>query len=62
MPRSKPNYKGWHITYSPKSIPVRQHDWEAVHDDYDGPPDNRCVTGKSMKDVVEQIDAIEEKH
>ena len=49
-------YKGWNIFHSPKPIPTRQHDWEAVHQDYDGPEDGRCLTGKSAKDMAEQID------
>jgi hypothetical protein len=53
------DYRGWEITYSPKPIPDRRHDWEAVHEDYDGPEDHRCITGRSVKDLRLQIDELE---
>jgi hypothetical protein len=30
------NYKCWRITYNPKPIGTRKHDYDAVHPDYDG--------------------------
>ena len=48
-------YKNWEITYSPKPIPVRVYDYDAVHHDYDGPEDGRCITGDSVDDQLEQL-------
>ncbi len=38
-------YMGWKISYWMKPIPFRGHDWEAVHEDYDGTDtDGRVIT------------------
>lgn len=58
----------WVISYDPPPIPVRTEDYVAVHDDYDGAPtygdeassDPRCLRGRSVQDVIEEIDALEE--
>ena len=55
----KYKYKNWYMTHDPKPIPDRRHDWEAVHEDYDGPEDDRAITGKSLNDLMEQIDELE---
>ena len=52
-------YRGWEITHNPKPIPTRNDDWEAVHEDYDGPEDGRCITGRSVIDLQLQIDELE---
>lgn len=48
----------YQISYNPKPIPDRNHDWEFIHQDYDGPPDNRCGTAASQEDAIHQIDLI----
>jgi hypothetical protein len=52
-------YKNWEITYNPKPIPVRVYDYDAVHKDYDGPEDNRCITGDSVDALIDRIDEME---
>jgi len=49
-------YKGWTITYNPKPIPDRLNDYDATHDEYCGPPDDRCFTAKSFADARSQIE------
>ncbi len=51
-------YKDFEIIYYPKPIPIRSHDWEAVHDDYDGCDDgeynihdHRFFTAGSVDDL-----------
>ena len=48
----------WHIEYNPKPIPLSMHDYDFRHEDYDGPPDNRCGTGCSVIDCVEKIEEM----
>ncbi len=38
---------GWKISYEPTPIPDRGFDWLAVHEDYDGPEDGRCLRAPS---------------
>lgn len=55
-------YKGYSITYHPKPIPTRDHDFEFVHDDYDGAPDShdhRSGTAGNPEDAKRMIDDIE---
>lgn len=52
-------YKDWEIAYNPKPISDRRHDWDATHKDYDGPEDGRYITGRSVEDLIEQIDEFE---
>jgi hypothetical protein len=52
-------YKDWEITYSPKPIPVRVYDYDAVHKDYDGPEDDRCFAGESVQALKDEIDEME---
>lgn len=49
-------YKGFIISYWAKPIPDRRWDYDAVHNDYDGPGDDRCFSGSSVEDVKAQID------
>ena len=56
------HYRGWLIEKNPKPIPLRSHDWDCVHRDYDGPDDNRCLTAGSFIDALSAVDDyIEEK-
>ncbi len=45
----------WDFGYNMKPMPDRNHDWEATHKDYDGPPDTRSFTGPNIWDLFEQI-------
>ena len=59
------NYLSWVITFNPKPIPVRTHDYDAVHPDYDGCDGGNglYVTGESVDDCKKQIDElIQEEH
>jgi len=47
------SYESWLVTYNPKPIPCKGHDWELTHKDYD-PPDGRHFTGYSVADVWQQ--------
>ena len=52
-------YRDYTIRYDPLPIPIRDHDWLFVHDEYNGPPDPRCGTGASFEDCRAQIDELE---
>ena len=47
------------ITYNPKPIPSRQHDWDWCHQDYDGPGDPRCGTAPTEQKAKEAADNCE---
>jgi len=49
-------YKEWIITHQPKPIPIRCHDYNAVHYQYDGPEDSRCFTAGSVEDAKRRIE------
>ena len=64
----------WTIDYDPLPIPsgriaklIRELDFIAVHDDFDGAPtdsesgctDRRCVRGGSVRDVLDQVNDLE---
>ena len=53
-------HKKWTITYNPKPILLRTNDYDVVHNDYDGPEDDRCFTAASIDDAISTIDEIEE--
>jgi hypothetical protein len=53
-------YKNYHITYNPKPIPTKNHDWDFVHDEYNGPGDNRHGSVASVDDAMKEIDLIED--
>ena len=52
LPEDWEDYK---ITYWQKPIPLRYHDWEATHKDYDGPEDHRVFTSGNLADLAAQI-------
>jgi len=52
-------HKDWIITYNPKPVPNRRHDYDAVHEDYDGPEDGRCFTAASVEEAIEEINEME---
>ena len=53
-------YKGWHIKYNPKSIPVTSHDFDVVHQDYDGAEDAHDDRSFTCADLVEACELIDE--
>jgi hypothetical protein len=53
------DYRGYNITYWPKPIPSRAHDYDFVHQDYDGPGDNRVGSCGSIRDCILEIEQIE---
>ena len=58
-------YKNWSIQYWCKPIPIRDWDWDAVHQDYDGAPDSgddRAFATHSLEDAKLQIDNWDEEH
>jgi len=52
---------GWHIERNPKPIPDRSHDYDFVHDDYDGADGGNGLAGTaaSFEDACQQIADIE---
>lgn len=42
--------------------PIPGEWWTFVHDDYDGPGDERCGFARSRADVLKMIDEIENEH
>ena len=66
----EPGYEGsgkliwgdWIITHNAKPIPDRSHDFDFVHEDYDGAPDSgdkRCGTAGSPQDAMRACHALE---
>lgn len=55
-------YKDWIISYNPKPIPDRSHDYDLEHKDYDGPGDTRASTARNMKEAKLEIDNWEEDY
>ncbi len=56
-------YHSYTIRHNPKPIPLRDHDFDFWHDDYDGAPDGndpRCGTAESVEACKTAIDEIEE--
>ena len=59
-------YRNYTITYEPKPIPTRAHDFDYVHDEYDGgpehsfgmPSDKRCGAEASVEACKEAIDEL----
>lgn len=49
-------YRGYTITHNPKPIPTRGHDYDYVHDEYDGPEDGRCGSEPSVEECKTAID------
>ena len=56
--KGETKYRGFEIYSDPPPIPTRAHDWAFVHEDYDGPGDNRHGTGRSVEDCHTQIDEM----
>ena len=60
--RSIPEILGdWTISYNPPPIPIRCHDYQFVHDNYDGADGGNglCGTAPSVIDAIDQIREIE---
>ena len=53
---SEVEYRGYTIRFNPPPIPIRSHDWEFVHVDYDGPEDSRIGTASSVDAAKSEID------
>lgn len=54
-------YRGYQITYDPPPIGSRACDWQFSADGYDGAvdsKDNRCGSGPTIENCIEQIDEI----
>lgn len=54
-------YRGFEITHDPKPIPIREHDWDWAHEEYDGPGDRRCGTAASPEAARAAIDELLEE-
>lgn len=63
-PEAEPSgaYRGFRIDYAPPPIPTRECDWQWVHDDYDGPEDNRCGHAPSLAAAKSDIDFWHEEN
>lgn len=55
-------YRGFRIDYAPPPIPARECDWQWVHEDYDGPEDNRCGHAPSLEAAKADIDFWHEEN
>lgn len=56
-------YHEFIITYWAKPIPDRAHDYDFVHEDFDGAEDSndyRCGSGSSVDDCKQKIDELYE--
>lgn len=51
-------YGQWVISYDPKPIPDRKHNWDFVHQDYGG-ENGLSGTGESIAHCIEQIKEID---
>lgn len=54
-------YRKWRISLNRKPIPIRCYDYDAVHEDYDGPEDNRYFTAPGVEAAIQIIDQWEEE-
>lgn len=54
----KTTYGEYVITYNPKPIPDRTHDYDWVHQDYDGPGDPRAGTAPSIQQAIHAIEEL----
>lgn len=52
---------GWHIEKNLKPIPIRSHDYDFWHDDYDGTDGGNGLAGTAanVEDAIRQIEEIE---
>lgn len=48
--------------YEPPPIPALECDWQWVHEDYDGPEDNRCGHAPSLEAAKADIDFWHEEN
>jgi hypothetical protein len=63
------HYRGYHISYWAKPIPIRTCDYDFVHDDYDPTPedsygpmsDHRCGSAASIEAAKAAIDELEDE-
>ena len=55
-------YRGFVISYYAPPIPIRTCDWQWVHEDYDGPEDNRCGHAASREAAKADVDFWHEEH
>lgn len=49
-------YRHFRLYYDPPPIPARQMDWQAVHEDYDGPGDSRVFYAETEAEARQQVD------
>ena len=52
--------EGWSITHNPKPIPDFSHDWDFVHEDYDG-ENGLCGTAAGYHNAVHAIIELEKE-
>jgi Zn-finger nucleic acid-binding protein len=50
-------YNGWTISKDIKPIPIRNNDFDAIHDDYDYDSQNMYFTDKSLQACILEIDS-----
>lgn len=48
-----------HVSYWAKPIPLRQFDYEATYDDYDGAEDSHCPIGHGRTEAEAVLDLID---
>ena len=53
-------HRSYHVFFEPKSGPTRIHDWTAVHEEYDGPGDNRVIYAATLADALARVDEMGE--
>jgi hypothetical protein len=58
MPATTVKFQGYTITRNPKPGPSNSFDWDWVHDDYQGPGDDRCGWSASLADAERAIEQI----
>jgi len=51
----------WTITYNPKPIPDRRHDYDVCHDDYDIDSPDLFFTAESKEEAQNEIDLRDEE-
>ena len=49
-------HKDWTIYFDPTPLPDRQWDYVAVHEDYDGPGDDRIIYAESTREAEDLIE------
>jgi len=51
-------YRGYIINHDQTPIPIRNHDWQFAHEEYDGPEDRRIGSAGSLEDAKREIDEM----